>query len=197
VGEGWGEGAIRLATLKGHSGPVSDVAFAPDGRTIASAGCEGTIALWDAETGRVRATLAGHPQLLRDMGVYVKVVAFAPDGATLASTALLDPNVRLWDVATGRLRATLPQEGLKLSSLAFAPDGRVLATAGDHTLTFWDVRTGQARRTWPCDRHPFSAVAFSPDGAWLALGGVEGEVLVWEMARVFPARGGAGTRPTF
>jgi WD40 repeat protein len=179
----------RRVHFQGHQGVVNAIAFAPDGRTIASSGGEGTITLWDPETGLVRATLAGHPRTLDSQFICLKALAFSPDGATLASTALLEPNIRIWDVASGRLRAALPQRCCFVSSLGFTPDGQVLATATDRSVTFWDVATGQVLRSVPIDRVPFSALAFTPDGKRLALGGIDGEITIWETARVL-SKGG-------
>ena len=84
----------------GHYLPVSNVAFAPDGKTLASGSSDNSIKLWDPATGTLRATLLGHTRP-------VSSVAFAPDGRTLASGSN-DNSVKLWDPATGMLRATLP-----------------------------------------------------------------------------------------
>ena len=81
----------------------SDVAFSPDGRTLAS--CDGShvICLWDVTKGRVRTTIEGQAA-----GVYQ--LAFSPDGKLLASTTVgVDRagEVWLWDMASGKVRAQL------------------------------------------------------------------------------------------
>src|SRR5262249_31492236 len=67
----------ELHTLRGHTGRVSSVAFAPDGASLVSGGWDGSVKLWDAETGHQLDTLAGQ-------GRGFWVVAFSPDGKTLA-----------------------------------------------------------------------------------------------------------------
>jgi WD40 repeat protein len=96
-----GRGSIRvfdvgsgreLLNIQGHTGEVWSVAFAPDGKTLASGSEDGTIKLWDPASGDQRLTLRGHTQR-------VSTVRFSPDGTTLAS-ASWDGTVRLWRAAT-------------------------------------------------------------------------------------------------
>jgi serine/threonine protein kinase len=80
----------RIAELCGHSNHVSNAAFSPDGRRLATASPDQTVIVWDLEAGREQLTLRGH-------GVPVGPVAFSPDGTRLASGGT-DGTVRIWDV---------------------------------------------------------------------------------------------------
>jgi WD40 repeat protein len=174
--------------LEGHTSAVTDVVFAPDGRTLATASADKALLLWDvADPARPRRL--GDP--LTDT---VSAVAFAPDGRTLA-TASWDYTVVLWDVADpGRPRLlgdSLVGHTSAVTDVVFAPDGRTLATASaDNTVVVWDVSDpARPRRLGePLTGHtgPVSSVVFAPDGRTLATASADNTVVVWDVSD--PAR---------
>jgi len=114
------------ASLKGHGGVVFSVSFAPDSKTLASGSGNGTVRLWDVATGKVKATLLSEAR-------WLLCVAFSPDGRTVAAGFLpkdeKEYQVKLWDVKSGKERAALTGYGDEaISSLAFSPDGKMLAS---------------------------------------------------------------------
>ena len=112
---------------------------------------------------------------------YGKIV-LAPDGRSLADTG--GSRAGLWDFPTLRRRFLLVGHSERVTDLAFAPDGRTLATASlDRTVRLWSVASGQELLVLDGHTGPVRAVAFSPDGRMLAScgdgpdGGIE--VIAW------------------
>jgi eukaryotic-like serine/threonine-protein kinase len=123
-------------TLLGHTGPVSSVAFSPDGKRIVTGSHDGTAKVWDAEQGQEVLTLKGHTSL-------VNSVAFSPDGKRIV-TGSWDRTARVWDAEQGREVLTLKGHTGQVTSVAFSPDGkRIVTGSDDKTAKVWDLDKGR------------------------------------------------------
>lgn len=169
----------QVAQMTEHAGPVTSVAFSPNGTWLASGSADQTIILWETanfqpQKRMVVSTLAQNP---------VWSVAFSPDGQLLVS-ASEDGQVIFWDVTTGQpIGDPLIGHTGGVLALAFGPDGQVLATAGhDKTIRLWDVDTRELIATLEEHTDSVSSLAFSPDGRYLASGSRDNTIRLWRLS---------------
>lgn len=164
--------------LHAHPGLVYATRFAPDGRSLATAGADCAIFTWDAGTGAESGVLLGHE-------LSIGALQFSPDGSLLISGSD-DRTARIWDLASSRCRTVLRGHRDALRAAAFLPDGERAATASaDGTARIWDVATGECVAVLAKHRKAIDHLDASRDGLWLATASADGTARIWD------ARGGA------
>lgn len=161
---------------EGHERTVSALAYATDGKMVASLSSDGILRLWEVSTGRQLqmlplATAGPLPNLIRDCAS--PCLAFSPDGRTIASVNKLNV-VQLWAVDTGKARLQFEVPNGGLSDLLFSPDGKRMLMASHGRVFSWNPRTGKAMGAlMPAaaeqgDEDTSWKRALSPDGRLLA-----------------------------
>jgi WD40 repeat protein len=157
----------------------SHVAFAPDGKTLASGHQYGLIRIWDLANFR---EVSHHRGPASDIFVHL---AFSGDGRFLAAWGT---TIRLWQVGGWKqLRNFGEQPELRISTVAISPDGKMIASGSwfreicDDKVHLWEVATGSERCQLAGHQYAIDSLVFSPDGTSLISGGRDGTALVWDL----------------
>jgi len=165
----------------------SNVAFSPDGRTLATGGCG--LKLWDATTARELRTL--------ENSATISTIAFSADGH-LAAASRFDENISLWDPSSGNKLRTLADHRAQICGLAVDPHGRALAARTmDGRIKLWDTVGGREHliEVKPAKAGTLCSTAFDPEGRVLA-GANDHAATLWDVAtgkelRSFPGHSGS------
>ncbi len=169
--------------------PLAFLVTSPDGRWLASV--ERRLTNEDGKTGltfRVWKTSVGKERLVAKVmkAENLTAAAFSRDGRIAVATLGLGSTsgkIQVWDLKTSRVIATMESKPAlnAVRTLAFSPDGRMLASGGENNAArLWEVSSGleRYRYAYGSKQH---AVAFSPSGSTLAYVSIEAPVMLWDV----------------
>ncbi len=170
----WSLDSDEPVTSTEQPGAIYAVAISPSGETVATAGSDRIIRLWNAETLQQKLPLEGHAGPVNSL-------SFSSRGHRLASAGW-DRTVRIWDTDSGSLVKSFEASAGDLWAVAYSPDGARLATAGQEgAVKLWNPETGELLATYLGHKTAVHTVVFKPDGALLASGGRDGAVRIWKV----------------
>ncbi len=164
----------EISTLRGHRSEITALAFADDGKRLASASWDKTVILWEADNGKELFTIRGIDGEVYD-------TTFSSDGNLLA-TSSRDGSVMVWDVTDALESRTLRGHASTVFCVNISPDGtRIASSSEDQTVRIWNAKTRREESVLRGHDSYVRGVAFSPDGRQVASAGWDGTVKVWDL----------------
>jgi WD40 repeat protein len=162
------------------------VAFSPGGKLVAAANDKGAIRIFDLRTKNKERTIRIKDEILNSYRILS--IRFSPNSKLLASvstgfdsvTGPIYGEIKLWDVRTGNLVLDLPPERCFIWSVAFSPNGKLLATANeDGTVKIWDLKKRSLKQILTGYEGAIYSAAFTTDGHNLVTGSEDKTIRVW------------------
>ncbi|KAF3848039.1 hypothetical protein F7725_021067 [Dissostichus mawsoni] len=164
--------SLRVHTLIGHSGEISNVHFNWDCSLIVTGSMDKTCKLWEAVSGECVATLTGHKEEVLD-------VCFDLSGQ-LVATASADGTARVFSVNTHQCLATLEGHDGEISKICFSPPGsRVLTASSDRTARLWDARSGVCLQVLEGHTDEIFSCVFNYEGDTIITGSKDNTCRIW------------------
>ena len=177
-----------IRTLTGHDSNVNALAIGPGGQDLISGSSDGTVKVWNFQTGQLMLNLEGHRS-------FINAVTVSPDGQVIISGSA-DKTLKVWDFQTGKLLHTLQGHTSYVNTLVVSHSGQtIISGSADGDIKFWDFQTGKERNNSARHAGGVNVLFMSRDGQTVISGGADGSIKVWdaitgEERSSFPAHSG-------
>lgn len=179
-----------LHTITAHKAAVLDVSFSPDGQSLVTTSADRLIKHWGV-SGKLLATFAGHNDI-------VNSVSFSPDGQLIVSSSD-DKTVKIWHI-NGKLLRTMRGHSDRVWEAIFSPQQKstlpivttqntaennlIIASASiDRSVKLWQL-DGTELASLKGHKDGVISLSFSPDGKTLASGGLDNNIVLWNLQQV-------------
>jgi len=168
---------VAKRRMKGHSHYVQDVAISSDGQFALSGSWDGTLLLWDLNTGTTARNFYGHTK-------DVLSVAFSADNRQIVSGSR-DKSINLWNTL-GQCKFVITEDGHRewVSCVRFSPNlaNPLIVSAGwDKMVKVWNLTQCKLKTNLVGHTGYVNTVTVSPDGSLCASGGKDGTAMLWDL----------------
>lgn len=165
--------------LRGHSHFVQDITISSDGQFALSASWDGTLRLWDINSGLTTRRFTSHEK-------DVLAVAFSADNRQIVSGAR-DRTIKLWNTL-GECKYTIQEDGHTewVSCVRFSPSASnplIVSCGWDKVVKVWNLTNCKLRTNLVGHTGYLNTVTVSPDGSLCASGGKDGTAMLWDLVR--------------
>ncbi|MFM8270739.1 MAG: WD40 repeat domain-containing protein [Gemmata sp.] len=173
--------AAEPVVLSGHKDAVTGVAFAPDGKTVATTSADKALRLWDAKTGKQLACLDAHSGTATG-------VAFSADGKRLVTGGYgpkpegarpQEGEVKVWELPAARPLRAMEKVGSPAEAVTFDPNNRRVAAGVGNLGHVWDAAAGDRKVTFEGHTGTVRGLALDAQGGRLVTASEDGTVRVW------------------
>ena len=170
----WDAVNSEIVTIITGKGTADVAVYSLDGDRIFGGSSDGTIRIWEADTGKRLMELSGHT-------ANVNCIACFPDRKHIISGSS-DNTLRIWDTNSGREIGCLRGHEDGVRCVAITPDGmRVISGSDDNTVRMWDLAAGTEEACLRGHKDDITSVIVTPDGTRIVSGAADGTLRIWDI----------------
>jgi WD40 repeat protein len=163
-----------IRTYKGHTDSVWSVAVTPDGNKIISGSQDGTIKIWNLNSGNLEHTIEAHNDSVKTV---------CTDGLRIISGSR-DKTIKIWNLKTGEIVRTLSGHLKAVNAIVLTRNSsKIISGSDDKTLKIWELRTGELLHTFVGNCSPVQTVTtvFAKNKEWIVYSPYNHILRVWNL----------------